>query len=140
MESGEPTIVVSKLAPRQEPLQPAAIKLPPSEPPSRSSSQISQASSVEPQTPVQVEKQPTVPPSTKTKVKRIRITSETERICVWILSYLAMFASLTSIIGEDLEYSCRFTCARKQFPIRRKTASKRERYNVSPYFEYVSSC
>ena len=74
--SGEPTIVISKL--RLEPTSTA----PPSPPPSRPESQ---SSVVEPQTPAQVTNATTgtiPPPSIKTKVRRVRITADVERVCV----------------------------------------------------------
>jgi len=73
-DSGEPTIVISKLA------QPAPATAPPSPPPSRP---ISQTSTSEPQTPAHDGKNVTAPPpSTKTKVRRVRVTPEVERVCV----------------------------------------------------------
>ncbi|KIJ36779.1 hypothetical protein M422DRAFT_50908 [Sphaerobolus stellatus SS14] len=88
---GEPTIVVSKLtAPRrEEPVSPVSVELPPSLPPSRPASQLSQPKL---RTPVQSGKQTesSIPPSTsKTKVRRPRITPEMERVCVKIWSSLA---------------------------------------------------
>lgn len=78
-ESGEPTIVLSKL--RHEPAT-AAPPAPPSPPLSRPHSQISV---IEPQTPIQNHQAAagtTAPPSTKTKVRRVHITADVERVCV----------------------------------------------------------
>ena len=86
--SGEPTIVISKLRP-----EPASVAAPPSPPPSRPHSQYS---FVEPQTPVSgntAATEATVPPSTKTKVRRVRITADVERICV-SLTFSAFFSAL----------------------------------------------
>jgi len=78
-EVGDPTIVVSKLPRNSKPSasSPAATPLPPSRP-------HSQASTRDLQTPIQENRHAlnrADPPSTKTKVRRTRITPEMERVC-----------------------------------------------------------
>jgi hypothetical protein len=94
LSSGEPTIVVSKIR-----LEPASAPTPPSPPLSRLARPNSQKSAVEPQTPVQagrVGSQTAAPPSLKTKVRRVRITAEVERISV--SNALSSFSHLVSFI------------------------------------------
>lgn len=77
-ESGEPTIVVSKLR-----LDPASVPIPPSRPPSQLDRQDSQNSAIDPQTPVHAGKiAGAAPSSSKTKAQRVRINAEVERVCV----------------------------------------------------------
>ncbi|KAF8591337.1 hypothetical protein K439DRAFT_995481 [Ramaria rubella] len=85
-DTGEPTIVISKLRSLTSaaPVTTSPVP-PPSPPPSRPESWTSAVA--EPQTPIQhgqdaVEN--TAPPSTKSKIRRVRITTETERACTKI--------------------------------------------------------
>jgi hypothetical protein len=88
-DSGEPTIVFSKLPHKSKSAAPSpiAIPLPPSRP-------HSQASTVELSTPIQANKHVPNridPLSTGTKIRRTRITPEMERVCVSHVGSLPSF-------------------------------------------------
>ncbi|KAF8524301.1 hypothetical protein BU17DRAFT_42929 [Hysterangium stoloniferum] len=85
-DGGEPTIVISKLPRESKPpaSSPAATPLPPSR-------SHSQASTIDLQTPVQESKHGlnrVDPPSTKTKIRRTRITPEMERVSAKVWSVI----------------------------------------------------
>lgn len=105
--SGEPTIIVSKL--RHES---ASVAAPPSPPPSRLERPESQNSVNEPQTPIQAGRvaTETAPPSTKTKVRRVRTSAEVERVCVSLVLSSFGFNGVHIqwvYLGKNLEYNTR---------------------------------